>query len=663
MLSLPAGAQTGDDVSARVVSFSGWAAPDRPLALSIEVRNSGSTALTDVAVRLTIFERVHSRSALRASLDGNPSGGTLALTTEQLDQQIDPGGSATIPIQRDLGSLATSFRSGRGQSGVYPLGISVEVGGRSVVERSSAIVFLANPPDARLNLVWVMPVHDLLAGDAFGVYNRTLLARELAPTGRLPAIADLLIAHAGSPLTLAPSGVAADQLLDVTDGFPVRGGPDAAATDPLAKAASEVLARLHSAFASTAFEIASSTYARAGLATLVANGLSLDAGRQVTVGRERVASVFGRVPDPGLFVDGGFGADARSARTYAAVGAKTLVLDEAVLHNRIEGRFGPDRVVDVHSANLDFDGLLVDSPIRSRLELPSQDPVLTAMGVTAETAASYFELPALAAGRMLVVATASTPDPAIAAPLLDALSQAPWIRMRTASDADADPQLRPAGDQQQFGVAAPVNNPRFAQSLATRSQVDALGRVILGPSATEELARLNRIILASESADYDQDQSTAVSLARGARSRAQRHLELIKVPPRRVTLTARGGQVPVTVVNETGYTIRVRVRLDSQKVKFPTGDARVIEIPGKDHAASLGTIAFGLEARAAGSFPIIVRLETPDGHYVIGSGQILVRSTAVSAVTFMATAGGVIFLVGAWARRTLSRRPKSPAAS
>ena len=47
----------------------------------------------------------------------------------------------------------------------------------------------------------------------------------------------------------------------------------------------------------------------------------------------------------------------------------------------------------------------------------------------------------------------------------------------------------------------------------------------------------------------------------------------------------------------------------------------------------------------------------------VGSGEILVRSTAVSAVTFMATAGGALFLLVAWARRALSRRPKTGSAA
>ncbi|TMK23000.1 MAG: hypothetical protein E6G68_01125 [Actinobacteria bacterium] len=663
LVPLPALAQPSDDVAVRLISFSGWAATDRPLQVSIEVRNAGATPLGDVRAGLTIRERVRSRSALRASLDGNPSTDVLAVTTEQLDGDIAPGAAATIPIERDLGSLATSFRAGRAVSGVYPMTLSVQAGGRQIVQRFTAFVFLASPPETPLNMVWIVPVHRPLAADAGGVYDRAAVARELLPNGRIASTIAMLAAHQTTPLTLAPTGSLGDQLEDLANGFPTDDGKSVPATDPLARSAADLLARLRAAMSSPAFEIATATYSRASIPFLDANGLSPDAGRQLAFGRERVTKAFGRAPDPSLFVDGAFGLDARSARTYAAAGGRILVLDPATVHDPVEGRFGPDRIVELHSSTLTFDGLVLDRPIRDRLELPSEDPVLTAMGVAAETAGSYFERPGVASGRMLVVATAPAPEPAVAGPLLDVLAQAPWLRIRTASNVDAEPSLRPSGDPQRLDVAPSDGGARTRQSRAARRQVDIFGRVLVKPSGQEELARLDRIVLASESSDYDRHSSTAISLARKARELARHHLDRIAVPPRRVTLTSRGGQVPVTIVNRSGYTIRLRVRLDSQKVTFPTGAARVIEVPGKERGTSLGTLPFALEARAAGSFPVVVRLETVDGDDVIGSGEILVRSTAVSAVTLMATAGGALFLLVAWARRALSRRPKTGSAA
>lgn len=658
LLPVPALAQN-DEVGVRLISFSAWTAPDRPLQLTIEILNTTSTPLDDLAVRITIRDRVRSRSALRASLDGNPSGQPIVLTTEQVDQPIAAGAAATVPIQRDLGSLATSFRSGRAVSGVYPLTFSIHSGGRTLAERSSAFVFIASPPVAPLNLAWIYPLHRPLAADARGVYDRGDVTRELAPSGRLASTIALLNANATTPLTLAPTGELADQLTDMANGFPMVDGSTAGPNDPLAREAAGLLTQLRTAIASPAFEVASTTYARASIARLDSEGLRSDAAQQLVTGRSQVTQILGRAPDPSMFVDGVYGLDARSARTYAAAGAKEVVLDPTTIPGRPLGRFGPDRVVEIRSSTLDFHALVLDGPIRDRLELPVADPVLTAMGVTAETAGSYFELPGLAAGRLLVIGTSSLPEPSVAGPLLGAIATAPWLRIRTASNVDSEPALGPVGDPKGIGVLATDGSARFRQSRAARRQLDIFSRVLVKPSGDDEVARLDRTILTSESADYDRSSNGAITLARSARERARHHLDRISIPPRRITLTSRGGQVPITVVNRSGYTIRVRIQLDSQKVAFPTGSSGIVEVPGKARDASLGTLPFALVARAAGSFPVSVQMKTVDGENVIGTGEILVRSTAVSAVTFMATAGGAVFLLVAWARRALSRRAKS----
>ncbi|MFY9586661.1 MAG: hypothetical protein WAT66_04315, partial [Actinomycetota bacterium] len=250
VLILPANAQPGDDVTARLASFSPWAAPDTPLSLGIEVANAGTTPVQDLEIGLTIRDRVRSRSSLRASLDGNPSGDTLAGTTEAFDRPIEPNERVTIPVQRELGSLASAFRAGRAISGVYPIEIRVRAGGSEIARLSGAFVFLASAPEKRLNLTWIVPIHRPFFSDARGAYDRTTTSREILATGKLRAMADILAGHPSVPLTLAPSGVIGDELLDLADGFRAREGgrktTEVPATDALARGAADLLARFRS---------------------------------------------------------------------------------------------------------------------------------------------------------------------------------------------------------------------------------------------------------------------------------------------------------------------------------------------------------------------------------------------------------------------------------
>lgn len=657
-------AQPADDVTVRLTSFAPSTAPDRPLFVTLELTNRGTTALDELSIRLTIRDRVRSRSALRVALDRQPQGEILAVTTEELSDPLDPGETATVTIQRDLGSLATAFLPGRGGSGVYPLAIRVQSAGQTIAERSGAFVFLAQSPETQLNVVWIVPLHRATAMDATGTYDKELLGRELLAGGTVRSMVEVIERHVTAALTLAPSGVFLDQLRDLSNGFDARlaGGERVAvpATDPIALAAGELLGRLRAAAASSAFELATAPYARADLVQLVAADMAFDAGQQILTGRDGVREHLGRETTAGLFVNAAYRADARSASTLAALGASTLVLDPASLRERPEGRFGnPDRPEEIRAAGRSFDALLVDGPARERLQARTEDPVLAAMGVFAETAVTYFEVPGLAAARTIVLATDSMPQPAIAGPLADALAQSPWVRLRSATSVATDTALAPAGEPLRLLTSNVPTPERLELARAARRSIDVMRPVVEAPALIEEL---DRKVLISESADYTSKSKAGVAsaFARSARASADATLAGIRVPPRRVTLTSRGGRVPVTVINDTGFTIHVRLRLDSAKVAFPEGASRRVTVEGLPDRQMLSTVTFDLEARAAGSFPIEVRIESPDGEYRIGTGQLLVRSTAVSAVAFAATAGGVLFLLGAWGRRFV-KRPKGKA--
>jgi hypothetical protein len=663
-LALPplASAQPPDDVTVRLTSFAPWAAPDRPLTVAIQITNSGQTTIEDLAIRLTIRDRVRSRSALRVALDRQPQGEILAVTTEELADPLEPGQTATVTIQRDLGSLANAFLPGRGGSGVYPLAIRVQAAEQTIADRSGAFVFLAQAPETQLNVVWVLPIHRATAIDPAGAYDRKQLEAELLQNGSVRGLVEILERHLTASLTLAPSGALLDQLEDVSNGFDQRDATGnrvaVPATDAVAVAAGELLNRLRLAAAAPAIQLATAPYARADIVSLVAADMSFDAQQQIAAGRDTVRRLLGRETDPALFATAAYRADARSARTLATLGARTLVLDPEMLREQPEGRFGnPDRPEEVRASGRTFDALLVDAPARERLQARTDDPVLAAMGVFAEAAVSYFEVPGLAAARTIVLATDSMPSAAIAGPLADALTQAPWIRLRSPNDVVSDPALEPSTEPLRLLTTDEITPERLIQARTARGSVDLLRPVVEAPDL---LANLDRKILIAESIDYGRSrQNVATAFARSARATAEATLAGIKVPPRRVTLTSRGGRVPVTVVNETGYTIRVRVRLDSAKVAFPDGASRRVTVEGRPDRQALSTVTFDLEARAAGSFPIEVRIETPDGGRQIGTGQLLVRSTAVSAVAFAATAGGVLFLVGAWARRAFVKRTRA----
>ncbi len=118
-----------------------------------------------------------------------------------------------------------------------------------------------------------------------------------------------------------------------------------------------------------------------------------------------------------------------------------------------------------------------------------------------------------------------------------------------------------------------------------------------------------------------------------------------------VTLTARKGKIPVTFLNETDKTIRVKVKLESNKLFFPDGAEREIELPPRNT-----TVGFTVESRASGTFPLVLTVTTVDDELVIQSTRVRVRSTFVSGVGVFLTVGAALFLAVWWLTHFLRRR-------
>lgn len=628
-----------------------------PFRFALRLTNTGTVPLEDARVRLTIYQRVLSRSALNASLQGRPQTVVAGETTEQLSEVVTPGQTVTVPVERDLAQVSSVFAARRApRPGVYPVRIRAEGSDRELWTGHSAIIFLPAVPEERLNVTWVLPVHYQALFDGDGTYGGAGVDRALGPGG---ALSDTLDAAAGASrlrVTYAPSGLLADQLDDLSDGFTRRSGSQTIASvpgDAIPRSAAASIETLSGAIAKSSAEIAAAPYSRADVVTLAHAEMASDVGKQVTFGLAAVADTFGRTPNVSVFVPAGLRIDSRAAAAVAGYGVRTVVMDPGVLPPA-PGPFGPDRPRRVSGrGGVTLNALLADESIKGHLEgasAGSRDPVLQAQSALAETASAWLERPTSADGRAIVIATATTPPADAIRTLTAGLASAPWITMRSASELvevvppEEDPEPLPLGN---IGPRAEMQTLRTA-----RRAIDILSRVIVEPAGPAP--DLDRLVLAAESADWSgTDKGSA--LARSAKESADAIVSRIEAAARRVTLTSRTGQLPVTILNETGYVIAVQVRLISSKVAFPDGDRQTIHVPGRSQ-----TITVPAKALAAGAFGVKIELRTPDGTYPIGDDQLVVRSTAVSAVALIAVGGGAAVLIAAWFRRGGRRRRGTP---
>jgi hypothetical protein len=122
---------------------------------------------------------------------------------------------------------------------------------------------------------------------------------------------------------------------------------------------------------------------------------------------------------------------------------------------------------------------------------------------------------------------------------------------------------------------------------------------------------------------------------------------------RSITLTAREGDIPVTITSRLGYPVRVVLQVSGRPVEFPDGTSQELELRRENT-----TSRFAVRAPSSGSFPIRIRLTTPAGDLTVASSRFTVRSTAISGVGTALSIGAALFLVVWWGNHLRGRRSK-----
>jgi len=161
---------------------------------------------------------------------------------------------------------------------------------------------------------------------------------------------------------------------------------------------------------------------------------------------------------------------------------------------------------------------------------------------------------------------------------------------------------------------------------------------------------LNERILASQSADLRakqrQDYAAAATRAIGDQ------LKAIRVPHNQaITLTARRGEIPITIQRDVDFPVRVVVSLSSDKLQFPEGSSATLDLTRRNT-----TQRFTVQARTSGTFPLTVTLRSPDRRVILSTGRFTIRSRAASGVGVILSVSALCFLVIWWARHIMQAR-------
>ncbi len=622
--------------SLRLVSQTAWVTPNAPFDLAFQVHVDEPD--NRVLVFVDVYGELGSRSEFARSLTTGWSGYIVSRPIRGVAlNTLAPDSSGTVHVSVPTGALVSDLHLGN--PGVYPVAVTLRTRGIETPIARFMTHLIATPATVthKLEVAWIVPVHAPPP-------DPSILNAGLPPdqVSSLTALVDALAAHPKVPLSL-----------DATpDTLTALGTTEPATVNRLGQALD-------------GREVLTSTWVTTPIPAMLASGLSNEVSLSLTRGGDALTAQLGTQVTGRTWVQKGpVNADTLSFLRFAQF--DRVVLPEVDLganpdpHGRTAVRpfevAGSDQTL-IRAAVAD--GALADHFVNQ------PDPVLAAHQLLADLAQIYGDAPNDPEPRgVIVVPPASwVPDAGFLDALLGGLQTSPVLAgtevdtffdgIPPASGRDGGPLIRPivADDA---AIRATATGLLVDAQRSARAQLQSLGRLL--PPSTTVYPRLERLLLEVSSADLTPIRR-ALELDALARA-IHTVLAQVQLPTTRtITLTARKGHLPVSVVSLSDEPLQVLLEVESDKLKFAgAGSANTATFPLTLHKGNNPIIDLTVEARTSGAFPLHLTVLTPDGGVVVARTTFTVQSTALSGVGVFLSVGAGLFLVVWWSRHAWKAR-------
>jgi Family of unknown function (DUF6049) len=180
-----------------------------------------------------------------------------------------------------------------------------------------------------------------------------------------------------------------------------------------------------------------------------------------------------------------------------------------------------------------------------------------------------------------------------------------------------------------------------------------------------EIANLRREAATLLAADFNEKQRSAATSA--LRTEFDRLLDRVaNQSSRRVTLTARSQEVPISLVNDTGRPITISMIVETENAELPRA-RRDPNAPARQILQEVITIAGRVQeqpvtvaTKGPGRYSMLVRLQTPSG-YEFSRTRYTLQATSIGALGKLLTTGSLLFLAFWWLK-TISRKKRTRSA-
>jgi Family of unknown function (DUF6049) len=640
----------------RIATLAGqtpFARPDETMQLSLDLAGPPD----GLEVQVLVHRAVTSRTEFTQTQGGRGLGGVEGrLSAAVPDLTQNAAGQRVVAVGVQGPASATGVpdptRIVPGRSGIYPTEVMLLRSGTVVDSFVTPLVVIAAGLSP-LTLSWVWRFDATPAHQPDGTIRRAA-GQAMGPSGRLVRLAQAAATAGAVPLTVAPTPETLAAWQEVARQEEHQPG------GPPADGASAGLAALKSAVTAPAHQLLRSPYVPVDTPGLLSANLAGEIDAEFARGAGDQQQILGTAPAPTTLLTPG-PLNSTALGRLRQYGAERLVLPPAALQPR-DQRLTPGRPFVVGSRGKPYPAAVSD-PDLSRVLEGDDPPALRAARFLAALSLVALEAPGEPRGVVVVSPEEWDPPVALLDAVLGGLQNNPAVVPSTLDGYFAN--VTPEG-----GDGRPVVRDLASSRASDPGDADtirSLRRQLAGFASVVEpgspwLDTADRTILLSRAAVLQADNraerklsSPAGYLEGASRQLVKNITSKVRGPKgQRVTLTSRRSSIPISLLNATGRPLQVRVRLESDQLRFLDGAERFVTL-----ASQNTTERFRVESRTTGAFPLEITVTSPDGSLKINSSELTIRSTVVSGVGAVLTAGAGLFLLVWWGndlRRSRYRR-------
>ena len=568
----------------------GQASPELPEAgkLVLTLGSSASTTTTTAVGPATTTPTSEPGTPGETTATTGPSPTTTtvpATTTTTVSARV---GADTALETGVLEAEVTVPGEAPGRSGAYLVVVEVKVGAE-VVASGQAWIGKAQPRETPLDLAFVWPVSLGIHRDPEGVFYDRVLEEAVAPTatgaGDLRGLLGLTGRFSDWDFTLALEPVLLTQLRDMADGYicvdasGVR--TEVKSDDPAAKNAAEVLTALKGLGSDQSLEVAVSPYSGADLGALAARGWR-DGFEQIQMGKQEIQQTMGlQAPLTGGYPPG-LNLTTESLGFYAAASIDHVVVDAGLTEQLAEPPAEGAVAVRARDTGNDRVTLIFASSALSSHMTAPWDAGAFAAALAAELAAR---------DQSAIVVSPRLEFSLVPEAYLDGLGkileETAWIRTCTLTTLVREhaPDTRPILLRTHAGEGGGYIEESLLNAL------DIAHVAVTDLAAVADTTRLpveaaHRALYMAQSRWWSRpdtspkEASIGLEYARQAQSLAQAELDKVRlVGVGSTRMIGNKGVVTITAQNDTGYPVKMGLRLGGIGLLSPVGGMSEIELP------------------------------------------------------------------------------------